>query len=163
MRGTIHEPEAKVVTDTVEREFGFAEIQVVDKRDLFAGKMVAACDRQHPRDLFDMGKLMQEEAISDELMNTFLAYACLSGRPLHEILFPNKIDLVEAYEKEFNGMTSDPVELDELISARDDLFQVIQSKIDEKRLGALKSVLRLEPDLGAIGMERVIELPAFKW
>jgi len=33
----------------VEDEYGFAEIQVVSFPDLYAGKLVAALDRQHPR------------------------------------------------------------------------------------------------------------------
>ncbi|HED06714.1 MAG TPA: nucleotidyl transferase AbiEii/AbiGii toxin family protein [Ignavibacteria bacterium] len=35
----------------------FCEIQVVPDAQLFGGKIVAALDRQHPRDLFDIKKL----------------------------------------------------------------------------------------------------------
>ena len=47
--------------------FGFAEMQVVSFADLYAGKIVAAFDRQHPRDLFDVRDLLANEGVSDEL------------------------------------------------------------------------------------------------
>lgn len=53
-RGTVHPPELRAVTDGVAEAFGFAEMQVVSFEDLFGGKLHAAVDRQHPRDLFDV-------------------------------------------------------------------------------------------------------------
>jgi len=46
------------VSPRVEDQFGFAEIQIVSFPDLYAGKIVAALDRQHPRDLFDVRDLL---------------------------------------------------------------------------------------------------------
>ena len=43
--------------EAVEEAFGFAETSVVSFEDLFAGKLVAALDRQHPRDLFDVREI----------------------------------------------------------------------------------------------------------
>ena len=51
LRGTVYEPTVMRITKTAEDAFGFAEIPVVSFEDLFAGKMMAALDRQHPRDL----------------------------------------------------------------------------------------------------------------
>lgn len=51
LRGTVYEPELRGVSASVEQDFGFAETQVVSFSDLYAGKLVAALDRQHPRDL----------------------------------------------------------------------------------------------------------------
>ena len=51
-RGCAYEPELRSVDGLPsKREFGFAEMQVVSFADLYAGKIVAALDRQHPRDL----------------------------------------------------------------------------------------------------------------
>lgn len=52
LRGCVYDPEIRSVTAQVEKEFGFAEMQVVSFPDLYAGKIVAALDRQHPRDFF---------------------------------------------------------------------------------------------------------------
>ena len=57
LRGTVYEPQIISVCEAVEDEFGFAEIAVVSFEDLYAGKICAALDRQHPRDLFDIKQL----------------------------------------------------------------------------------------------------------
>ncbi len=49
LRGCVFAPETKTVSAVVEDEFGFAEIQLVSFADLYAGKIMAALDRQHPR------------------------------------------------------------------------------------------------------------------
>jgi hypothetical protein len=65
LRGCVYEPVVRGVSARVEEEFGFAEIQVVSFADLYAGKIVAALDRQHPRDLFDVRDLLAHEGIDD--------------------------------------------------------------------------------------------------
>ena len=74
LRGTVHPTELRTVRPIVEDQFGFAEIQVVSFADLYAGKLVAALDRQHPRDLFDVKHLLANEGIDGPLYQTFLAY-----------------------------------------------------------------------------------------
>lgn len=70
-RGTLHQPESTSVQESVEDEFGYAEILVVSLPDLYGGKLCAAMDRQHPRDLFDVRKLLEEEGISREILLDF--------------------------------------------------------------------------------------------
>ena len=62
-RGTLHSAEIMPVQESVEDEFGYAEIQVVSLPDLYGGKLCAAMDRQHPRDLFDVRMLLGSEEI----------------------------------------------------------------------------------------------------
>ena len=57
----------------VEAQFGFAEMPVVSFADLYGGKIVAALDRQHPRDLFDVRDLLAKEGIDDKLRKAFIA------------------------------------------------------------------------------------------
>lgn len=59
------------VQESVEDEFGYAEIQVVSLPDLYGGKLCAAMDRQHPRDLFDVRMLLGSEGISREILVGF--------------------------------------------------------------------------------------------
>jgi predicted nucleotidyltransferase component of viral defense system len=61
MRGTVHPVRTMRVRPGVEQNFGFAEIQVLDFADLYAGKLSAALSRQHPRDLFDLQPLLAVE------------------------------------------------------------------------------------------------------
>ena len=76
-RGCVFEPRVMQVAPSVEDQFGYAETQVVSFDDLYAGKIVAALDRQHPRDLFDVRDLLRKEGISTSLRQAFLAYICL--------------------------------------------------------------------------------------
>lgn len=49
LRGTVFVPGLRSVAPAVEDRFGFAEAQMVSLPDLYAGKIAAALDRQHPR------------------------------------------------------------------------------------------------------------------
>jgi predicted nucleotidyltransferase component of viral defense system len=117
-RGTVHPTNLLAVTDTVAATFGFAEIQVVSFEDLFGGKLHAAVDRQHPRDLFDVKLLYENEGLTDALFRTFLIYVASSGRPPHELLKPNLANLEQSFTKEFEGMALQTVSMAELKDAR---------------------------------------------
>jgi predicted nucleotidyltransferase component of viral defense system len=65
----------------VDAEFGFAEMAVVSFTDLYAGKIVAALDRQHPRDLFDAWDLLANERIADSLHKAFIVDLLLPYPP----------------------------------------------------------------------------------
>lgn len=86
LRGCVFEPEVRGVSEAVEDAFGFAEISVVSFADLYAGKIVAALDRQHPRDLFDVRDLLANEGITDALRQAFIIYLVSHDRPMHEVL-----------------------------------------------------------------------------
>lgn len=163
MRGTVHPPEMRRTTPKVERAFGFAETTVVAFEDLYAGKLVAALDRQHPRDLYDVRLLYDNEGVTDALFRTFLVYLASSRRPPHELLNPNRVDLEPAYRNEFEGMTVEPLSLDELEATRDRLFASMRELLDDNAKSFLLSLHDADPDFDAIGYPRAIELPAVQW
>ena len=84
LRGCVFEPVMMSVSPRVEDQFGFAEIQVVSFPDLYAGAIVAAPDRPHPRDLFDVQDLLANEGISDEVRKAFIVYLLSHNRPMAE-------------------------------------------------------------------------------
>src|SRR3546814_8669174 len=86
-----------------------------DLPDLYAGKIAAALDRQHPRDLFDILHLYENEGITDDLFRAFLVYLVSHNRPAHELLAPHLLDLEDCYFGEFSGMTVEPVPLEALL------------------------------------------------
>ena len=147
----------------MENRFGFAEIQVVAFEDLFAGKLHAALDRQHPRDLYDVKLLYEHEGISDALFRTFLIYIASSARPVHELLAPNLIDLDQPYAREFEGMTSVPVSLDELMIVREKLVADVQARLYDVSRQFLLSLHDCAPDFDVIGHPKAAELPAIRW
>ncbi|MBF0393841.1 MAG: nucleotidyl transferase AbiEii/AbiGii toxin family protein [Alphaproteobacteria bacterium] len=73
--------------------------------EVYAGKLVAAMDRQHPRDLFDVMKLREAGGITALTRQTFVACLCGHNRPINELLTPNRIDIARAFENDFVGMT----------------------------------------------------------
>ena len=163
MRGVIGEPRLMRTTDAVEDAFGFVATNVVAFDDLYAGKLHAALDRQHPRDLFDVKLLYDNEGLTDELFRTFLVYAACSNRPMHELLAPNERDIAEDFAREFAGMTVEPVDIDTLLSARKRLIGDMQSRLNGPAADFLNGLQAGEPDFTVIGLPQAAELPAIKW
>jgi predicted nucleotidyltransferase component of viral defense system len=163
LRGTVHPTDLKTVRPAVEEQFGFAEIQVVSFADLYAGKLVAALDRQHPRDLFDVQHLLANEGIDETLYQTFLAYLLSHNRPTHELLQPHLKDIRPAFEREFEGMTISDTSLYTLLATREQLVEKIRSRLDEQSKLFLRSfhMLRLNWDL--ISFPTIRKLPAIQW
>jgi predicted nucleotidyltransferase component of viral defense system len=132
LRGCVYEPAVKRVSAKVEEQFGFAEMPVVNFADLYAGKIVAALDRQHPRDLFDVRDLLENEGIDETLRKAFIVYLLSHNRPMAEVLAPQRLDISAEYRRGFEGMVDQPVSLDDLLKAREDLIRKIVGKMPEQ-------------------------------
>lgn len=162
-RGVLHEPILTAVSEAVEDEFGFAQIAVVSLPDLYGGKLCAALDRQHPRDLFDVHQLLQFEGINRELFTGFLTYLLSHPRPLHELLSPRWKAIQDVYQKEFAGMTLIPVGVEELIDARERMLTALQQQLTSQDVDFLVSFKRGEPDWSLCFEPKIAELPAVRW
>jgi predicted nucleotidyltransferase component of viral defense system len=163
LRETVHPPKIGRVRESVEKWFGFAEMPVVDFNDLYAGKLCAALDRQHPRDLFDTMQLLESDGISTELKNTFLVYLLSHPRPIAEVLAPNHSDIESVYENEFRGMTTDPIELDALLQARVDVIDEIHKKLTDEDREFLLSFKSGSPDWSRFAYPEAQSMPAIRW
>lgn len=163
LRGTVYEPVITPVVPRVEEEFGFAEMPVVSFADLYAGKIVAALDRQHPRDLFDVRDLLAHEGIGDELRRAFLVYLISHNRPMAEILAPARKPLTEEYARGFVGMTIEPVDLAELEAAREALITAMVAEMPEAHRHFLVGFKKGTPDWDLLGIPGADKLPAVLW
>lgn len=162
-RGVVHDPETRSVSEAVEDKFGYAEMKVVSFEDLFGGKLHAAVDRQHPRDLYDVKLLYEHEGLTDNLFRTFLIYIASSSRPAHELLNPHFIDIDQPYAQEFEGMTKIPVSLDELKETRARLIADIRSRLDDASKRFILTLHDGNPDFTAIDRPQAADLPAVRW
>lgn len=162
-RGVVHQTALRTVSASVEDRFGFAETMVVSFEDLFGGKLHAAVDRQHPRDLFDVQHLYENEGLTEALFRTFLVYVASSGRPPHELLNPTLVDLDAPYANEFEGMTNVAVPLARLVDARTRLIADIKGRLDKNAREFLLSLHDAQPDFGLIGLPQAADLPAVRW
>ena len=163
MRGAVGEPRLMRTTDAVEDAFGFVATNVLAFDDLYAGKLHAALDRQHPRDLFDVKLLYEHEGLTGDLFRTFLVYAACSSRPMHELLAPNEKDISQEFTREFAGMTAKPVDLRELTSARRRLITDIRARLNGPAADFLIGMQSGAPDFTLIGLPQAADLPAIKW
>jgi predicted nucleotidyltransferase component of viral defense system len=163
MRGCVFEAEMRSVAALVEDTFGFAEMQLVSFADLYAGKAVAALDRQHPRDLFDVRDLLANEGIDDALRRAFIVYMLSHDRPMFEVLAPRRRDISEEFMRGFNGMTDKPVSIEELVAAREMLIKNIVGRMPKDHRQFLIFFEKGEPDWSLLELQGVPELPAVKW
>jgi hypothetical protein len=163
LRGCVYEPEVRAVSEAVEDAFGFAEIQVVSFADLYGGKAVAALDRQHPRDLFDVRDLLANEGIDDALRRAFVVYMLSHDRPMSEVLAPTRKNISEEFMRGFQGMTDEPVTLSELTAAREVLINELVGNMPTAHRRFLLSFERGKPDWSLLGLLGAADLPAVKW
>lgn len=165
LRGTVFDPQLMPVSDSVQDRFGYAEMNLVSFDDLYAGKIAAALDRQHPRDIFDIRYLLANEGVSDRLFTTFLVYLISHNRPPQELLSPHLLDIERPYHGEFAGMTVEAISLGDLQAARSDLIaQVAQRARLQPASDFLRCFYALEPDWKLLDLTTdVSALPAVRW
>ena len=164
MRGTVHRVHHANLTplarDTLLADI---EIPVLASEDVYGGKIVAALDRQHPRDLFDVMELFKHEGITPGIRRAFVVYLASHNRPVHEVLFPELRDIQMDYERNFIGMTSQPTELAELLETRDRMINELHAGLDADERRFLLSLVRAQPEWELLGIPHVSELPAVRW
>jgi len=162
-RGTLHSAEIIPVQESVEEEFGYAEIKVVSLPDLYGGKLCAAMDRQHPRDLFDVCMLLENEGISRDILVGFLTYTLSHPRPIHEVMAPNWQPLSEKFKVEFEGMTFESVKLQDLVAVRPTILMALQKHFTERDHAFLISFKNGDPDWTLFDYPSAAVLPAIRW
>lgn len=163
LRGSVHEPGLKTITQVAENQFGFAEVNLLHFDDLYAGKLCAALDRQHPRDLFDVKLLLAEEEISEQLKNTFLVYLISHDRPIAELLDPQLQPLQEKFEREFDGMTSLTITREDLEEVREVMIYRVRELLDTRDREFLLAFKSGEPDWTTFYYPEAEHLPAVRW
>ena len=163
LRGCVREPAMRGVSPAVEAHFGYIEVPVVHLYDLYAGKLCAALDRQHPRDLFDVRLLLQYEGVDDGLLEVFVVYLLSGDRPLAEMLAPNPQPLATTFEEQFRGMALMPVTVQELEQARETMIALIRTRLTDRQRRFLLSFKGGEPDWSLLNLDGVSELPAVQW
>lgn len=139
------------------------EIPVVSLEDVYGGKLVAALDRQHPRDLFDVMQLFAHEGITPGIRRAFVVYLACHNRPVHEVLFPQLKNIEHDYQHNFVGMTTDPVPLDVLLATRDRMITELQTGLDDNERQFLLSLVAGEPNWPLLGIAHLEHLPAIRW
>lgn len=139
------------------------ELPVLAPAELYGSKLVAAMDRQHPRDLFDVLQMFDSSGLSDAVVECFVVYLAGHNRPIHEVLFGNDKDIAYEYHHHFSGMTIEAVSLDALLQTRARLREALAQKLTAKHKQFLIGLARAQPDWTLLQCPHAAELPALRW
>jgi hypothetical protein len=107
--------------------------------------------------------VLAKEGIDDKTRKAFIVYLLSHDRPMAEVLSPQRLDISVEYKRGFEGMVDEPVTLDELLKAREDLIAEIVGKMPEQHKLFLISVKRGEPDWALFDLPGAKHLPAVQW
>lgn len=164
LRGSIFDAVEKELSSRIQSEFEyFAAIKTLSFEDLYGGKLCAALDRQHPRDLYDVRLLLDNEGITEKIRIAFVGYLISHSRPMNELLNPTAIDLEGIYKKEFHGITNEPVELNELIEVQEELPKLILEDLKDREKNFLITFKQGKPQWELMPVSHLKELPGIQW
>jgi len=154
-RGALHTPEVLTLCEKAQKEFdAFCAIQLIEEGRHYGGKICAALDRQHPRDLFVVKYFLQNSEFSAHYKEGLLLPVVGSNRPAEEVLFPHLSDQKEAFSNQFIGMTNEPFNYSDFETTRKNLLVVIHQNLTTKDMDFLLSVQDLNPDWSVYNFER---------
>ena len=139
------------------------QLPVLAIPELYGSKLVAALDRQHPRDWFDVAAMMNRFGIEAEMVDCFVAYLVGHNRPVHEVLFSNDLPLAEIFSSDFVGMTATDIPLQQLIETRQHIRQELPKALTDAHRRFLLSFVRAEPDWSMMPFDHLKNLPAIRW
>jgi predicted nucleotidyltransferase component of viral defense system len=139
------------------------ELPVLAPAELYGSKLVAAMDRQHPRDLFDVLQMFDSTDLSEAVVECFVVYLAGHNRPIHEVLFGNDKDIAYEYHHHFSGMTIEAVSLDALLQTRARMREALAQKLTAKHKQFLIGLARAQPDWTLLKCPHAAELPALRW
>ncbi len=163
-RGTLLPVTQRSLSPTAEETFFTdLELPVLNADELYGSKLVAAMDRQHPRDLFDMKECLQADGLTPDILECYVGYLAGHNRPVHEVLFGNRSNIEAAFTNEFEGMSSTPVKLEDLVDIQEHLFSEVPKILSEQHRAFLVGLVRAEPNWHLMKCAHLEQLPALKW
>jgi predicted nucleotidyltransferase component of viral defense system len=164
IRGAVYPVEERELTRRAEDLFELSvAAQTLLPANLYGGKLCAALDRQHPRDLFDVKLLLDNEGITEEIRKAFVVYLASHDRPIHELLDPKPKNIRSIYENEFAGMTVNPVAYEDLIIARETIVETLRKELTNGEKEFLVSLKAGQPKWDLAGIDGVEKFPAVQW
>jgi hypothetical protein len=160
-RGLIGPAEKKVLCKRAQEQFNvFSAMAIVPTGQLYGGKICAALSRQHPRDLFDVKYLLENDGFSPAIKTGFIYCLLSSSSPIHELIRPNLHDQRRTMESQFNGMSRDRFSYADFESTRVKLLNIISENLTTQDKEFILSVKGLKPNWDTYDFS---EFPAIRW
>lgn len=161
VRGTLGAVTEKILCKKAQEKFDtFCSINVVPKGQLYGGKVCAAMDRQHPRDIFDVKQLLQREGFTQEIKEGFLFRLLSSDRSIQDVLFPNLQDQRLAMTNQFAGMSEEQFTYEEYEFVRETMVKTVQASITEADKLFILGFKDVIPNWAIYSFEKY---PSIKW
>lgn len=147
--------------EKVQREFEtFCITQIIPIGQLYGDKIGAALNRQHPRDIFDIKYLLEDEGFTNRIKEGFFLSLLSSNRPLYQMLDPNFIDQRQAFDNHFKGMSAEPFTYKDFEYYRKRIIDVIHQNLTDIDKNYLLSFVEGKPDWRKYNFEK---FPAVQW
>ena len=163
-RGTVLAVQTRSLSEKTQALFSKnIQVPVLSPSELYGSKLVAAMDRQHPRDFFDVLKMYESHGLTQEILDCFVVYLAGHNRPVHEVLFSNPQPIEETFKNEFVGMTSEPINLDDLFNTQKRLMTELPQALTPNHRNFLLSLVEAQPDWSLLPFTHLQGLPAIKW
>jgi predicted nucleotidyltransferase component of viral defense system len=164
LRGHLFPIRTMACAQRVEEVFeAFVEMPLLAHGELFGGKICAALDRQHPRDLFDVRQTLDEEGITEEIKYGLVAALVSHNRPIAELLAAHPQDRQAAFNAEFAGMTLEPFDYEAHRATFERLRRELHSALNEADRAFLLSFESGEPDYRLLPIAALENLPGAQW
>ncbi len=163
-RGTVLPVEVQRLGEEARRLFTTElSVPVLAAPELYGSKLVAAMDRQHPRDIFDVCALFERGGLTAEIVECFVWYLAGHNRPVHEVLFSRDRDMTSAFENEFAGLARNPVTLARLQEVRHKLRTELPAALTANQREFLLGLVANDPDWRLMKYPHLSQLPALRW
>jgi len=165
IRGSLFDVEEIEVVDAVQDEFGkFAAISVLNKAEIYGGKICAALDRQHPRDIFDVSKILDEGEgnFNEKIKEAFMFYLLSHNRPINEILFSRINDKKADFKNQFEGMAKEKFDYEDFVKISKLLREKISNLFSDNDKKFILSFKQGKPEW-SLFVKDISQYPSIKW
>jgi predicted nucleotidyltransferase component of viral defense system len=153
VRGLLGSVTEKTLCEKAQKTFDtFCSINVVSNGQLYGGKICAAMDRQHPRDIFDVKQLLQKEGFMFRLLS--------SDRSIQDVLFPKPQEQRLAMDNQFAGMSDEQFTYEDYEFVRERMIRTVQESLTEEDKLFILGFKEVAPDWSIYNFEAY---PSIKW
>lgn len=164
LRGGLFKPEVRSLSPRAIKELKREiSVQCLNMADTYGGKICAALDRQHPRDLYDVKYLFENEGITEAVKVSFIYYLISHNRPVDELLNPNLKDITVPFTEEFVEMATEEVSIQDLLQSRERLVKDIRSALNDRDKKFLLGFVVNRPDWTLVRDAKIKDYPSVKW
>lgn len=164
LRGHLMPVRLMQCSDHVQDAFeAFVEATCLSHGELFGGKICAALDRQHPRDLFDVRQLLDQEGLSDEVRLGMITALVSHGRPIAELIRPRRKHQIASFHAQFEGMAFLAFTYADHEATLDQLIDAVHAALTDDDRIFLRSFEAGDPEWARFPIEGLSALPGPKF